>query len=371
MDVSADFLEWLGPDTSTIVFMLLDDPIDIVRACAVSRSWRRFVILNGFCKKLCLRICADVSFFTRVIEASDSNDTTEEAGSSSAMEWGSLVREHKAYSYLCHRLVKPTGYGECINEAIRASSTDNYPDESIENTLIEADRVNMQPSYWSSRGECDPGTPETLLYRLCSRLCVVAEIKIQPFEAYFQYGSPIYSAKAVRFRMGHCVSNQNQNPSATDNRLSPQISKHTQDYSDEKFVWTYVSPEFPMAQQNELQTFTLPRPALCIGGMVQIELLGRVQVQDMDNQYYICVCHVQVIGRPLSPAFDMFIDEASGRPAIKYFPERQAEYSESLPGWRSFSFRERFNNLTTLGRWNHPILSTLLGVAEMDSDDEN
>lgn len=42
MEVCADFLERLGPDASTTVLMLLDDPADLVRVSAVSRSWRRF-----------------------------------------------------------------------------------------------------------------------------------------------------------------------------------------------------------------------------------------------------------------------------------------------------------------------------------------
>ena len=107
---------------------------------------------------------------------------TVEVGSSTAIEWEILEREHKAYSYLSHCLVLRMGNGECIAEAIRASSTDNYPDESIENTLIERDRVNLRPSYWSSQGESDPGVPETLTYRLGSKLCIINEINVQPFE---------------------------------------------------------------------------------------------------------------------------------------------------------------------------------------------
>jgi hypothetical protein len=37
-----DFLDWVGPDTSSCIFQLLDDPADLARAAAVSRSWRRF-----------------------------------------------------------------------------------------------------------------------------------------------------------------------------------------------------------------------------------------------------------------------------------------------------------------------------------------
>lgn len=42
-----------------------------------------------------------------------------------------------------------------------------------------------------------------------------------------------------------------------------------------------------LLQANALQSFRLPRPVLCIGGVLQIELLGRVQQQEMDNMYYI------------------------------------------------------------------------------------
>lgn len=60
--------------------------------------------------------------------------------------------------------------------------------------------------------------------------------------AYFQYGFPIYSAKAVRFRMGH---------------PKLPVEMDSEDYyeshaghepADRGFVWTYTSPEFPMIQ---------------------------------------------------------------------------------------------------------------------------
>lgn len=40
-------------------------------------------------------------------------------------------------------------------------------------------------------------------------------------------------------------------------------------------------------QLNRLQTFKLPEPVLFVGGYLQIELLGRVQRQEMDSLYYI------------------------------------------------------------------------------------
>ncbi|PWA70260.1 F-box domain-containing protein [Artemisia annua] len=55
--------------------------------------------------------------------------------------------------------------------------------------------------------------------------------------------------------------------------------------------------------ENRLQRFKLPEPVVCIGGYLQIELLGRVQKQAADGRYYICMAHVQAIGCHLSPAF--------------------------------------------------------------------
>jgi len=52
---------------------------------------------------------------------------------------------------------------------------------------------------------------------------------LMPCPADFQIGSPIYSAKSVRFKMGH-----------------PKASLDATD--DEMFVWTYTSPEFPMSK---------------------------------------------------------------------------------------------------------------------------
>ncbi|CAA6673631.1 unnamed protein product [Spirodela intermedia] len=336
MENRCDFLEWLGSDTSTAVLACLDDPADIVRASSVSRAWRRFVISNGFCKKLCQRMYPEVSNLTRIVEVSNSSDPVELASGSSD-EWG---------------------------EPVGASSTDNYPDESIDNTLEPSDRMDAIPSYWSSGGSRDPDAPETLTYKLSSRLCVVHEIKLRPFQAYFQPGDPIYSAKAVRFRMGHSKPEPNYSQNSGEASLK--------DSND--FVWTHVSPVFPMAQANVLQSFKLPRPVLCIGGALQIELLGRVQQQEMDNMYYICVCHVKVIGNPLFPRFDADVLNAVGEAVLKYYPdatggdaEAAAENGAEGPsGWHAFA--ERFRQMGAGGAWNHALLNAFLGNVHVEED---
>ena len=60
--------------------------------------------------------------------------------------------------------------------------------------------------------------------------------------ASFQAGSPIYASKAVRFRMGHYKL-----PRASESFVSDE-GENKMVNTDQKYMWTYTSPEFPMLQ---------------------------------------------------------------------------------------------------------------------------
>ncbi|KAB2597633.1 F-box protein [Pyrus ussuriensis x Pyrus communis] len=301
-----DFLNWLEPDMSFKVLTCFDDQSDLVRVSSVSRSWRHFVIENGLCKKLCLRMFPQLSRVAGVVELNSPNaQEFAEVGSSNSKELETLEREHRVYAFLARGFIS-FDVRSSISEAISASSTDNNPEETIHNTLQPRDMVGRRASYWSSKGQSDPAVPEFLIYKLVSDLVVINEISIHPFQAFFQAGLPIYSTNAVRFRMGHVKS-----PVVVD------CDSKGESCHENKFVWTYTSEVFRMTQENRLQTFKLPEPVLCIGGILQIELLGRVQRQEMDGLFYICVCHVEVKGKPLSPAFGVEIHEPSGEIVLK------------------------------------------------------
>ncbi|CAK9136809.1 unnamed protein product [Ilex paraguariensis] len=368
MEGCGDFIKWLGPDVSIKILMCLEDPSDVVRVCAVSSSWRQFVIANGLSKQLCLRMFPETSSVGHVIGVNNMIEPIDVRPDNS-LEWEFLERDHRVYAFLARGLTSFVRK-DCASEAIRASSTDNYPKESIQNTLEPSDRVEQRPSYWSSKGESEPTVPEMLLYKLTSNLCVITEIHVKPFQAYFQFGFPIYSAKAVRFRLGHPKCPVDLESYGRDESASAQ------EFTGGKFVWTYVSPEFPMAQENHLQKFTLPEPALCIGGILQIELSGRVQKQEMDGLYYICVSHVQVVGRPLLPAFDVEILDPSGKCTLKYYQDVDdcLHSTKSSEGETSSPSRFRFFT-TSIRGWEQMIMNTLFGagavvVNDDDSDDE-
>lgn len=362
MEGSNDFMELLGADLSVKILMLLEDPSDLVRVSAVSSSWRQFLIVNGICKQLCLKMFPEMSTVTRAIEISNMIEPVE-FRTNEPIEWACLKRDHKVYAFLAQGL-DSFPRKDCLSEALGASSTDNYPEESIRNTLEPSDRIGQRASYWSSKGEIDPAVPETLTYKLMAKLCVITEIHIQPFQAYFQFGFPIYSAKAVRFLMGHSIAGM-------EAQMEGDVSSAAQESSHENFVWTYVSPEFPMAHDNCLQKFKLPEPVLCIGGILQVQLLGRVQKQQMDSLYYICVSHVEVVGRPVSPAFDIEILDRSGKCMLRHYAQRHLCSNNRSPQGESSS-PSRFHRFrASIRGWEHMIFNTLLGAAGDAVDDDN
>ncbi|CAN4125060.1 unnamed protein product [Withania somnifera] len=309
METQIDFVQSLDSDMSINILTCLNDPVDVVRASTVSSLWHQFVITNGLSKQLCLRRFPQLSGIARITEPDWITTEANGVGSHNS-SWDILKRDHNVYASLLHALTTlNTCRSECIGYAVSASSTDRFPGESVVNTLTTTDRYLGRPSYWSSKGHADPDSSETLIYKLKADLCVISEISVQPFEAFFQPGKPIYSAKSVRFRLGHPKNSLDENAILQVPQLQP---------ADDKFKWTYTSEVYHMAQEKCLQQFTLPEPVLCVGGYLQVELLGRVQRQHTDDLFYICVSNVKVMGGPLCPAFDIEILEPSGKFVLKY-----------------------------------------------------
>ncbi|XP_073064334.1 F-box protein At4g00755-like isoform X2 [Primulina eburnea] len=365
MDDGVDFIQRLEQDMCMKILGYLEDPSDLVRVCAVSSSWRQFVISNGLCKEVCLRMFPETSNFDHIVEIRNMFEPTETETDDSA-EWACLEREHRAYASLSRCLTSSTRKN-CILDAIYASSTDNYPEESIKNTLEPSDRVNQRASYWSSKGQIDPTVSEILIYELAATLCLITEFQVHPFQAYFHFGFPIYSSKAVRFHVGHPKVPLEFENDDRDHFLG------VRDFSDDKFVWTHSSPEFPMAQENQLQTFKLPEPVFAVGGILKVELLGRVQTQELDGQYYICINNVQVVGIPLSPAFDVEMLDEHQKCTLKYYPESVDLLlpPKSLEPQSSTS-PSRFHRFSTsLRTWEQMVLDTFRAAGPLIVDDDD
>ncbi|KAI3876188.1 hypothetical protein MKW98_029140 [Papaver atlanticum] len=310
MEGSIDFVVLLNSDLSFKTLSNLNNPADVVRASSVSRFWRQFVIASEFSKCLCLRLFPETLSAIKAIEHNNVIQSMgfETTGGSVGVE--KLKKNHRIYALLArslaHSLTK-----ECILEAISASSNRSKA-EDIHQTLIPGDIFQGRFSYWSSPGKTNPEVPETLTYRLVSKLCFITEIHIQPFQVFSVHN--LYSAKVVRFRMGHVKEPQRERYLTSDYGAGKSIEDHV--------VWTYTSKKFPMVQDGYLQKFKLPEPVLAIGGLLQIELLGRVQLGVNNGLYHLRVSHVQVVGRPLTDDFIAELIDYSGKCVLKYNPER-------------------------------------------------
>lgn len=139
------------------------------------------MVQNALCRELFLKKFPELSSVALGFERNDAIEPVKVSGFSLRDEWNYLKRKHRLFSFLAHGLSTVISK-KCILYSIRASSTDNDPEESIQNTLEVRDRIRSRASYWSSKGESDPAAPETLLYKLVANLCVVTEIHIQPFQ---------------------------------------------------------------------------------------------------------------------------------------------------------------------------------------------
>lgn len=142
------------------------------------------VIANGLCAQLCERIFPQLTHVSHVIKLECTSKKSMGTGSSNSAEWETLERDHRAYSSLFRAITvfKPC---DCLAGAISASSTDNYPEESIVNTLLPGDVIHERASYWSSTGQSDPQVPEMLIYKLRSDFCAITEVSIKPFQGHF------------------------------------------------------------------------------------------------------------------------------------------------------------------------------------------
>lgn len=132
------------------------------------------VIENGLSKQLCLKMYPEISAVVHTIEVDNMIEPASDMHDSGINLEG-LKRSHKVYATLAFGLTPKIG--SCISKAISASSAG----ERTLNTL-HGDGLESRPLYWSSEGTVDPAVPDTLVYELGSKICLVSEIFARPFQ---------------------------------------------------------------------------------------------------------------------------------------------------------------------------------------------
>ncbi|XP_037415389.1 uncharacterized protein LOC119278136 [Triticum dicoccoides] len=122
-----------------------------------------------------------------------------------------------------------------------------------------------------------------LLQISSARSCAYGFIRRFPTSCVLRLDSALFlypKAKHARFRLGYLKP-----PLWSETHV--YVQSDTELIDDSNYIWTYTSMEFRMLQENVMQSFKLPHSVLCIGGVVKIELLGRVHKDTFDGLYYI------------------------------------------------------------------------------------
>ena len=70
-------------------------------------------------------------------------------------------------------------------------------------------------------------------------------------------------------------------------------------------------------QVDTVQRFKLPKPVLCAGGLLRVELLGRAQRQDADLLWFVALAHARVVGKRLPGLVPAALVGADGAVAVR------------------------------------------------------
>lgn len=142
-------------------------------------------------------------------------------------------------------------------KGIEASSTDY--DQSIHRVLNDSTWY-----FWSSTGSLTIDNNEYLIFEVCEPTFIRSlELKF-----YLQYGSKAYMPKEV------CIS-----------------------LGVKKDEWNYHSQNFPINGKLE-HRFTMPDQA-CLAKYIKVTFIKKLGLQASDQQYYIAVNRIKVLGCPI------------------------------------------------------------------------
>ena len=168
-----------------------------------------------------------------------------------------------------------------------------------------------RPCYWSSTGNPSAASPEWIAFaptasRAGATAALVGAFSVMPYQAYWHPGAPVYAPRFAELALLAPAAS----PAAFEQSIAG-APPHDQRLGARCY---YRSPRFAVAQTMTLQRFVLPRPALFVGGVIVVRLVGKAQRQTIDappaallgvdddaraDHYYCCLAHVACEGAPL------------------------------------------------------------------------
>jgi len=229
-------------------------------------------------------------------------------------------------------------------EAMAASSTDRPEAENVANVLARRVRplydsraFRIRPSsYWSSAGSVASDAVDRVVLRLVTPVAIVRAVRVAAFRAPVGLftTSGVYAPVKIRFHVGLATRKRDEIGSGSGSgtfdvtprgfSACPRASgrwdvgegAHAsgEDGGGDdlgEYLWSSETYDFdagrrrgePGAEALDLDPgvarFEFPEPVLCVGGMLQIELIGRRTRQRVDERWYVALGHVAVEGAPV------------------------------------------------------------------------
>jgi hypothetical protein len=140
------------------------------------------------------------------------------------------------------------------------------------------------------------------------------------------------------------AKDRNNHGDATSQGSKSSSTKIKKSASD----WMTLTKAYPITQEDKVQTVHLPPQTLCIGGYLQLNLLGRTQRQEADDRYYTCLGYVKAQGLPVYNF--RFVSKDSSRPESNLDPD--SIHSMDSPFQLALVLVDPLIRLGGLGEWS-------------------
>eukprot|EP01061_Rhynchopus_euleeides_P010601 TRINITY_DN20098_c0_g1_i1.p1 TRINITY_DN20098_c0_g1~~TRINITY_DN20098_c0_g1_i1.p1 ORF type:complete len:429 (+),score=118.58 TRINITY_DN20098_c0_g1_i1:54-1289(+) len=180
-----------------------------------------------------------------------------------------------------------------ISAALSATTTD-HESQSVHETVTA-----KLTSFWSSTGNEDRHSSDTVTYLLAGHMSLVHSVTMTFYQADYQGNCPTYYSRKLRISVGHPRSSEVLSQLGIGAAKAGAGSGRVGNEDDvlrmsDDACWVYDSEEFEVRQTTESQTFTLSN--LVPGSLLKVELIGKVATQSYDDLYYVCLQSLKVSG---------------------------------------------------------------------------
>lgn len=204
-------------------------------------------------------------------------------------------REDLAYKHILRKAFTDIG-SESLASSVGEATSIDWPEEALENVLQSGTCLGRdgQPRYWSSAASHTADSDDAFTLKLTEPVCIVHAFRLTALKAFFQPSQPVYAPKRFRARIGWAGEVNSEGFARSTKRK-----------------WSVTTRQMRFKPVKDPQAFVLPRPALCLGGFVRIELEGKRTALESTGSFYVAISNARVEGCSL-PGFSLHPPQRPG-----------------------------------------------------------